>query len=382
MKLNHFFVFVLLISSGSLFGQMKFAHGDWNDVLDRALSQNKIIFVDAYTDWCGPCKMMAKNVFTDSEIGDFYNKNFLNVKIDMEKGEGPGLAQMYNVRAYPTFLFIDGNGNLIHRGIGYQQPDKFMELGKTALNPEKRIGSLERKFKKGDRDPEFLYNLAKAKIELMDGNYQDIVKAYLETQEDWTADKSMELIFYSVEDINSKMFSFFVDNKMSFEKIFGKETMVQKVTEIAVKNTFIGETTPDFNAVVDIMRKFYPEEAEKTSSQMKINYYNRAGEFDKFAQATIEYLTKYPSENFQELNSYAWAFYLSVDDKKQLKEAVKWAKKSVQLDENYFNMDTLAALYAKIGKKRKAKKTANKAIALAKESGEDYSETQKLIDSL
>jgi thiol-disulfide isomerase/thioredoxin len=371
----------MLVATTS-FGQMKFAHGDWDDVLARAKSQDKIIFVDAYAEWCGPCKMMAKNVFTDEAVGEFYNDKFLNVKIDMEKGEGPGLAQRYEVRAYPTFLFVDGDGNLVHRGIGSQPAEAFIELGKSALNPDKRVGSLDRRFKKGDRDPDFLYNYAKAKIDLMDGNYKPVVEAYLETQEDWTSEKTIELIFHSVEDVNTKMFDFFVDNKVSFENIFGKDNMINKVQQIAVKSAYVGEAAPDFKAVEDIMAKFYPEEAQKTSAQMKLNYYGNAGDKEKFAQAAVDYFNKYPSDNYQELNSMAWSFYLSVEDKKMLKQAIKWAKKSVELNEGYANMDTLAALYSKLGKKGKTKKYVNKAIELAKATGEDYSETQKLLESL
>lgn len=381
MKFFNISFLLLLLTATTSFGQMKFAHGDWEDVLARAKSQDKIIFVDAYAEWCGPCKMMAKNVFSDEAVGDFYNDKFLNVKIDMEKGEGPGLAQRYEVRAYPTFLFVDGDGNLVHRGIGYQPSEVFMELGKSALNPDKRIGSLDRKFKKGDRDPDFLYNYAKAKIDLMDGDYKPVVAAYLETQEDWTSEKTMELIFHSVEEPNTKMFDFFVDNKVSFENIFGKDNMIQKVQQIAVKSAYVGEAAPDFKGAEDIMAKFYPEEAQKTSAQMKLNYYGNAGDKEKFAQSAVDFFHKYPSDNYQELNSIAWSFYLAVEDKKMLKQAVKWAKKSVELNEGYANMDTLAALYSKLGKKGKTKKYVNKAIELAKASGEDYSETQKLLES-
>lgn len=382
MKFIPFTFFIVLISVTQSFSQMKFQHGDWGELLEKAKSQGKIIFVDAYADWCGPCKMMDRDVFSDESVGEFFNTTFVNVKMDMEKGEGPGLAQLYNVRAYPTFLFIDGDGNLVHRGIGYQPAETFLALGAAAMDTENSIGSQERKFKRGDRDPEFLYNFAKAKIDMMDGSHTKIVEAYLDTQEDWTTEQSMELIFYAVEDVDSKMFEFFKDNKTSFENMFGVDYMEQKVQDIAVKNAYVGEAAPNFEQVENIIQQFYPALAQKTSAQMKINYYNASGDAPNFAQSVVDYFQKYPSDDYQELNSYAWAFYLSVDDKKMLKEAVKWAQQSVGLSAEYFNLDTLAALYAKLGKKGKAKKYGNKAIAMAKETGEDYSETQKLLDSL
>jgi thiol:disulfide interchange protein len=76
-----------------------------------AQQENKLIFIDLYTTWCGPCKLMAKNIFTLKSVGDHYNANFVNAKIDMEKGEGIDIAKKYDVKVFPTYLFIDGNGD-------------------------------------------------------------------------------------------------------------------------------------------------------------------------------------------------------------------------------------------------------------------------------
>lgn len=382
MKYTQLILFLLLFSATQAFGQMKFQNGDWEEILAKAADHDKIIFVDAYADWCGPCKMMDKNVFSDVSVGEYYNENFINVKIDMEKGEGPGLARKYKVRAYPSFLFVDGNGDLVHRGIGYQPVEQFLALGQAASDTENGIGSLEKRFKRGDREPEFLYDLAKMKIDMMDGGHKPIVNAYLETQEDWTSDKSMELIFHTVDDVNSEMFKFFADNKMSFEKIFGRAYMENKVFDLAVQQVFQGEMAPEFGKGEEIIRRFYPEIAKKSTMQMKLNYHHSNGDFQKFAETTVSYLEQFPSDNYQELNSYAWAFYQNVADKKMLKKALDWARASVDLQEEYYNLDTVAALYAKLGKKGKAKKYGNRAIEIAKTNGEDYSETEALLKNL
>lgn len=112
---------------------IQFTSGKWAEILQKAKEENKLIFLDAYASWCGPCKMMNKRVFSKEKIGKFYNKNFINVKIDMEKGEGPQLARTYKVRAYPSLYFIDHNGNVKLSAIGYQPPDKFLAMGKRAL---------------------------------------------------------------------------------------------------------------------------------------------------------------------------------------------------------------------------------------------------------
>ena len=71
-----------------------------------------------------------------------------------------------------------------------------------------------------------------------------------------------------------------------------------------------------------------------------------------------------------------------IESKDLLKKAVKWSRKAVRLENNYFNNDTLAALYFKLGKKNKATKKAQKAIKLAKKSGDDYSETEHMLERI
>ncbi len=108
-----------------------FTESSWNNILKKAKAEKKVIFLDAYASWCGPCKMLQKNVFTRKEVGDYFNKSFINVKMDMEKGEGPMLSQRYPLEAYPTLLFIDGNGRVLKKVIGYQAPDQLLAIGKS-----------------------------------------------------------------------------------------------------------------------------------------------------------------------------------------------------------------------------------------------------------
>lgn len=131
-----FLLALQVLTFGALLAQhggMAFSESaSWKEILAEAKASNRVIFMDAYTTWCGPCKMMAKNVFTDETVGDFYNANFVNVKMDMEAGEGVALASEYSVRAYPTLLFIDGDGAIVHRAVGYHEAAAFVELGKKS----------------------------------------------------------------------------------------------------------------------------------------------------------------------------------------------------------------------------------------------------------
>ena len=102
------------------------------DAKKQSLKSGKLIFIDAYASWCGPCKRMAATSFKNQEVGKVYNEQFINLKIDCEKdADGPELARMYKVKAYPTLLVIDGNGKLIKEVVGMQMEDGLLALANS-----------------------------------------------------------------------------------------------------------------------------------------------------------------------------------------------------------------------------------------------------------
>lgn len=112
---------------------IQFFHGTFAEAQTKAKKESKLIFMDAYTSWCAPCRMMAANVFTDQSVGEYFNEHFVNIKVDMEKSEGPSLSELYKVSAYPTLLFIDGNGTVKSRAIGMKSASDLIALGQKAV---------------------------------------------------------------------------------------------------------------------------------------------------------------------------------------------------------------------------------------------------------
>lgn len=117
---------------------IKFISEDWNKALATAKKQKKLIFLDAYTSWCGPCKMLKRNTFPDKAVGEFFNKNFVNIELDMEKGDGLAVAAKYGVDAYPTLLFADAEGNMVTFTQGYMEAKQLLEFGNYGLSKVKK----------------------------------------------------------------------------------------------------------------------------------------------------------------------------------------------------------------------------------------------------
>jgi thioredoxin-related protein len=98
----------------------------------------KMLFVDVYTDWCGWCKKMDKDTFTDPAVINYINANFYAVKLNAEEtkrtfifmGKEYNEAQMaaaMRVRSYPNFVIIDSTLQNITQMPGYREPVPFLE---------------------------------------------------------------------------------------------------------------------------------------------------------------------------------------------------------------------------------------------------------------
>jgi len=112
---------------------IQFFDGTFKEALDKAKEENKLVFLDVYAKWCGPCKLLKRTTFKDEEVGTCFNANFINITIDGETKEGNELMKKYNLRAYPSLLIIDVNGELKMKTTGYMKPKILINFGKRII---------------------------------------------------------------------------------------------------------------------------------------------------------------------------------------------------------------------------------------------------------
>ena len=134
MKQVYFIIAMLCgLALGGQAQGIRFAEGSWKELLETAKKEGKLIFVDCYTEWCQPCKQMEQQVFPSKKVGKFYNEHFINVKMDMEKGEGPVILNTYKINAFPTLLFVNGEGGEVYRIVGSKKEAELLQVGADAL---------------------------------------------------------------------------------------------------------------------------------------------------------------------------------------------------------------------------------------------------------
>jgi thioredoxin-related protein len=371
----------LLTASMSMAQGIAFESGSWADALSKAKKENKLIFLDAYTSWCGPCKMMGKNTFTDKGVGDLYNARFVNMKVDMENGEGIQIAERYGVQAYPTLLFVDAEGSVAHRALGYHDPAQFITLGQQAADPARNMLGLDQRYQKGDRDPQFIMQYLEAKSAAFDPQVEKVALEFLDAQRDLQTADSRKVIMEYINDPKSKYFDYFLEYQEFFVAEYG-QVRVDGKKQMALSALLETDTPPTPEEMAPMLQKLFPADAKQYQSLYAMSYYQGQGDINGFAKAAIDYYDHYNDATASDLNEIAWTFYEQVENKEQLQHALKWAERSVALEEQYFNLDTLAALHYKTGNKKKARQYAKKAIAKAKATGEDYSETEALLKKM
>jgi thiol-disulfide isomerase/thioredoxin len=141
----------------------------WERVLQQAREQGRLVFMDCYTEWCGPCKGLAQNIFPLKQVGDFFNANFVNAQYDMEKGDGKMLYEKYreHIIGFPTLLLIDAGGKVVHQMAGYQEAGPLIAGMKAGLEGNSLFATRER-YESGARDLETVA----AYVDALDGAYQ------------------------------------------------------------------------------------------------------------------------------------------------------------------------------------------------------------------
>ena len=188
----------------------------WADIVKMAEEQDKLIFIDCYTTWCGPCKVLAREVFPQKKVGDFFNPNFICVKYDMEKGDGKMLNERYkdHIPGYPTLLIIDKQGKVKQQMAGFQEADALIQNAQMALQG-RDLFTLRKEYEAGNRDARFLVDfMASLEGAFLKDEAKRVADDYLNAHEpsELDRDEVWQAFGKYVTDIHSPAFDYLVNN--------------------------------------------------------------------------------------------------------------------------------------------------------------------------
>ena len=226
MKKN-IFVFTLLLLTLTVCGQgICFQDLTIEQAVEQAKKENKHVFIDFYTDWCGPCKLMAAQVFPMKEMGDYFNPKYISIKQNAGKGgDGEKSAEKFGVKAYPTFVILDGNGELVHMFAGGVPDVSFIDKVEEAFQPDKAFGALKKRYDAGERTPKFVASYLEALQNTHTAaNINDLVEEFYKSTN--TEDKICAeclFLFDSYARVGSEKDEFLTEHRDRFREVAGRE---------------------------------------------------------------------------------------------------------------------------------------------------------------
>ncbi|MCB9307285.1 MAG: thioredoxin family protein [Lewinellaceae bacterium] len=357
--------FALLFTATACLAQgIDFFHGSWAEAQEKAKAEEKLIFVDAYASWCGPCKRMAAQVFPQEKVGSFFNANFINLKIDMEKAEHADFAGKYPVSAYPTLMFLDATGKVVLKSVGAKSVDQLLDFAQKAVGKTDKSGDYEQEYKDGNRDPEFLLNYVRA-LNAVGKPSLKITNDYLSTQQDFSTDTNLEFLVEGTVEADSRVFDLLAQHQKQASRLLGAEKVSARI-ENACKKTvkkaieFKSETL--LEEAKSKMKSSLPDRADDFAYEADMKYYAATNDVKNYLKAAQACQKGKIRNNAALLHDHVIDLLRAFpDEPKVLDQAEKWCKTAAEnggLPEYYL---TLAEIYKRQGEKDKARKAAEKA---------------------
>lgn len=376
-----------------------FEHGStWAQIQAKAKAENKYIFIDCFTTWCGPCRYMSANIFPLEEVGTFFNSKFVSIKIQLDSTDkdneeirswykdAADIAKQYKVNVYPTYLFFAPDGSIVHRSVGSSPAKVFLASAEASLNPDKQYYALLKKYNEGNREATFLKKAALASFDAYDMPMgSKIGNDYLATQSDLLTKDNLDFIYKFTNTSQDKGFTVLLNNPEKADEVLGKNKAEKATMGIIYEEEVYTKLranrkwvdAPDWEGIQKTVTAKYPKQAAEAIAQGKVTYYQAKNDWPNFQTAILAYMKDYGhkvSEN--ELNSFAWTVFENCPDMMCVKEALEWSKNSFKDNNNPAFIDTYANILYKMGKKDEALKWEEQAVTLASEGEKkNYQET-------
>lgn len=388
-----YLLLILLYTSHAAKAQgINFFNGSLAEAKAEAKKQNKFLIIDGFTDWCGWCKYMDKNIYPVKEVGDFYNAHYIFLEMNMEKGEGIEVARQYRLNSYPSFLFFDSAGAFVHYYFGASREyHSFITLGQTAIDSMHNCRGLAFRFYKGERDPAFLRELITTA-----GYYADpkIIEGALSVY--WSAipdnqlidNSNWELFKYYEADINSRPYTYIAAHKAAFFARYHEKddtNILCLKAVLAIKKAIDAKDDTTFLKARQIALTSPDKQIRYTVCDNEFAYYAQKGRMDDFYADVDQYTAKF---GIDWLWGLASTMESGTSDHKILSKALEYITQSLNQTKNYTNMDIYALILYKLGLYDDAMTSANSAMELAKniadgeERTRDINQTGSLIDQI
>lgn len=393
MQIRQYLILIIIYFSNSyLYAQgITWQKGSFESILNKAKSEKKLVYVDIFTTWCGPCKQMDAEVFTNSQVGKTFNENFVCYKIDGEKGEGRDLVEYFELESYPTSMFLDAEWNVVLKLEGFRPTEKLLEAAEKVKVRNKISGTdddLEQIYLKGKRDASFLLDYMKVRaLQKMDNGI--ILDEYLGkiSPEQQKSANVEQLILENASLLRGRAFDYLMAHKNE-EKFFWKLKGIISQNLNKAANQKNEKLLNDVLATNGRLSKTFAE-ANEWNTEAKMNYLMLTNQPEKFFTTADFFMDTYVlkkdlsafknlselKEQYQQKIKKASRFVADrFTEREKLQKAALWIKKSLEIEEKSYNNEIYSRILFILSNKKEAIRLMERALTLAKQekSENDY----------
>lgn len=395
--LTSFLFSLLLISSFSFASNdqgIHFFEGSLADAQMIAAEEQRPVFVQLSADWCLPCRQMEKNVFPLPSVGEFYNQNFINIKLDAESFDGIELKRNYNAQTVPESFFFDSKGRLMLREGGFKGEQEILTLGKKILKKHPKpknsrvviVSPPSNSSSSNHTDDEIIGNSYEGTTSNSSNLYahkSGFELFLMRLTGSIGKPHNMEWVYHNAENFDSKAMNTLLRQKNRFNDYYGESTVNQHIKSILYTKLAIatGDRNEDlYKQILKVVKKSDLPEADFLKIELQSRYFEGIGDDESFVKVNRQFMRKYKGKDPAVFHRKAWEIHDHSNSKADLLKAIDWVETSVKLNPQFYNYETLAKFYDEAGKKRKARKAANWAIEYAKMEGRSFNHLLAIVD--
>jgi thioredoxin-related protein len=369
-----------------------FVHGmTWDQVLLRAKQENKYIFIDFYATWCGPCKWMDRQVYTNDTIGNLVNERFISVKLQMDSTASDDasvkelhkvshdLGLQYRIKAYPSFLFLAPDGEPVHKAAGAADVNGFMKIIEAATDPDRQFYKRLWSYQHGNMTIEMIRSLAYEAAALKEDSLassiaRDYMRNYLLKSANasslWTKE-NIEFVNKYKNTLNGRdrLFRLYFDNRNLIDSVTGSKNysgqlinfiVYRDEVDPSIKRGMRDKKEPNWAKIEKSIKRNYDKSfVEKNVVDGKANFFKASENWTKYVTSFIRQMELAGIDHWSNegvgaiiLNNDAFEVFKYSNDKKELEEALSWVDKALSVESNMtpLEMDTKANLLYKLGR--------------------------------
>jgi thioredoxin-related protein len=388
IKIKLLLAFVLLSSVSFAQSKVDFIHDDYSTALLKSKESQKQLMVMFYADWCPHCSVMKTTVLNDEGVIAMLNSTYVCLQINIDKPESKELMKKFGVLTFPTFIFIDGNENMLYNMVGEMKKDDFLAEAKKSLNPRLHLSFLKAQYERdtlnGNKCLNYLNGIRrgidKNKTAGIASNYMSSVK-----EEQIVSLLNWRILAYAVNDLTSNDLPTMLKYRNEFAKLITStrvETKINNVVSLSFKNDVTKLDSANYSKNKDFARNEMKVNVDSLAFKYDIQLYENLKDWPKYNAVAKKMLSKMLWDDAAKINDIVKNYVRHISSTSDLKIASGWMNRSLELNNNYEANFIQSKLYLKLKNFPEAIKYARVAKKYVVEMKIDTKEIDKLYTQL